>query len=158
MLDYLTHLKNAYLIFKPQRNDLKGKRILEIGEKYYLHDSGLQHASITYKPNYINLLLGNFLLLDLLIKGYQVSIGKIDNKEIDFIRDKNNERLYLQVTVSLADENVKNRKYGNLLKVEDNYRKTVVMDYEHNVESYKGIETINIREFLMRIIKEPERV
>lgn len=149
VLDYLNYLQNAYLIAKISRNDLKGKRILEIGEKYYFHDTGLRHAIISYKPNDINQLLENIVLLHLLIHGYNVTIGKIGDKEIDFICDKNNDRTYIQVTLSLADENVRNREYGNLLEAEDNYRKIVVTADEYINQSYKGIETINIRDFLL---------
>jgi uncharacterized protein len=150
VLDYLTYLQNAFLVFKISRNDLKGKRILEIGEKYYFHDTGLRHAIISYKPNDINQLLENVVLLHLLIHGYNVTIGKMGDKEIDFICDKNNERMYIQVTLSLADEKVKNREYGNLLEIADNFPKIVVTADEYTIDSYKGIETINIREFLTK--------
>ncbi|HON19470.1 MAG TPA: ATP-binding protein [Salinivirgaceae bacterium] len=150
VLDYLGYLQNAYLIARISRNDLKGKRILEIGEKYYFHDTGLRHSIIAYKPNDINQLLENVVLLHLLIHGYKVTVGKMGSREIDFICDKNNNRTYIQVTLSLADENVRNREYGNLLDIDDNYRKIVVTADEYAMDSYKGIETINIREFLTK--------
>lgn len=148
VLDYLNYLQNAYLIAKISRNDLKGKRILEIGEKYYFHDTGLRHAIISYKPGDINQLLENIVLLHMLIHGYSVTIGKLGDKEIDFICDKNSNRIYIQVTLSLADENVRTREYGNLLETGDNFRKIVVTADEYALDTYKGIETINIREFL----------
>jgi uncharacterized protein len=151
VLDYLIYLQNAFLIFKISRNDLKGRRILEVGEKYYFHDTGIRHAIITYKPTDIGQLLENIVLLHLLINGYSVTIGKIGDKEIDFICDRNNERMYIQVTLSLADENVRTREYGNLLEVPDNYRKIVLTADEYFTESYKGIETLNIREFLYEL-------
>ncbi len=148
VLDYLNYLQNAFLISKISRNDLKGKRILEIGEKYYFHDTGMRHAIVSYKPGDINQLLENIVLIHMLIHGYKVTIGKLGDKEIDFICEKNKNRIYIQVTVSLADENVRNREYGNLLETGDNFRKIVVTADEYAIESYKGIETINIRQFL----------
>lgn len=121
VLDHLDYLQNAFLFFKVSRNNLKGKRILEIGEKYYFHGTGMRHAIISYKPTDINQLLENAVLLHLLIHDYKVSIGKWGDKEIDFVCDKNNERLYIQTTLSLADENVKKREYGNLLELDDNF-------------------------------------
>lgn len=148
ILDYLNYLQNAYLIAKISRNDLKGRRILEIGEKYFFHDTGLRHAIISYKPSDINQLLENIVLLHLLIQGFNVTIGKLGDKEIDFICEKNNTRIYIQVTLSLADENVRKREYGNLLETSDNYRKIVVTADEYALDTYRGIETINIRKFL----------
>lgn len=148
ILDYLKYLQNASLIAKISRNDLKGKRILEIGEKYYFHDIGLRHAIVSYKPGDINQLLENVVLLHMLIHSYSITIGKLGDKEIDFICEKNNNRIYIQVTLSLADENVRKREYGNLLEIGDNYKKIVITADEYALDTYKGIETINIREFL----------
>ena len=108
------------MIFKIFRNDLKGKRILETGEKYYFQDTGLRHAILSYNQNDINQLLENVVLLNMLIHGYRVTIGKYGHKEIDFICEKGNERIYIQVTLSLANEKVKNSEYGNLLDLQDN--------------------------------------
>ncbi len=148
VLDYLGYLQQAFLIFSIRRNDLKGKRILETGEKYYFHDLGLRHAIISYKSADISQLLENIVLLHLYIQGYSVTVGKFDDKEIDFIAVRNSEKIYLQVTLSLADEKVRIREYGNLLAVGDNYRKLVVTADEYTNEEFLGIETINIRKFL----------
>ncbi len=148
ILDYLKYLHNAYLIAKISQNDLKEKRILEIGEKYYFHDIGLRHAIIPYKPGDINQLLENVVLLHMLIHGYSITIGKLGDKEIDFICEKNNNRIYIQVTLSLADENVRKREYGNLLETVDNCKKIVVTADEYALDTYKEIETIIIRKFL----------
>lgn len=84
----------------------------------------------------------------MLIHSYSITIGKLGDKEIDFICEKNNNRIYIQVTLSLADENVRKREYGNLLEIGDNYKKIVITADEYALDTYKGIETINIREFL----------
>jgi len=149
VLDYLNYLCDAYFIIKIKRTDIKGKRILEIGEKYYLEDTGLRHALIGYKENDISQLLENVVLLHLLINDYEVTVGKLSDKEIDFICDKLDSRIYIQVTLSLTNEEVKKREYGNLLAIKDNYRKIVITADEYKVDSVEGVETLNIRDFLM---------
>lgn len=149
VLDYLAHLANALLVLRVQRNDLKGKRLLEIGEKIYFQDIGLRHALISYKQNNISQVLENIVYLHLLRNDYEVTIGKIGDKEIDFVCDKSNERIYVQVTLSLADENVKKRELENLLKIKDNFRKIVITADEYTENSNKGLEIWNIRRFLM---------
>lgn len=149
VLDYLNYLCDAYFIIKVKRTDIKGKRILEIGEKYYLEDTGLRHALTGYKQNDISQLLENIVLLHFLINDYEVTVGKLGDKEIDFICDKLDTRIYVQVTLSLASEDVKKREYGNLLAVKNNYKKIVITADEYKADSVEGIETINIRDFLM---------
>ncbi len=148
VLDYLSYLQNAFLVFALKRNDLKGKRILEIGEKIYFQDLGLRNALNGYKQNDISQLLENIVLIHLLTYNYQVTIGKIGDKEIDFVCDKNNKRLYIQVTLSLADEKVREREIGNLLLLKDNYRKIVITADEITERDVQGIEIWNIRKFL----------
>ncbi|MBU0474050.1 MAG: DUF4143 domain-containing protein [Bacteroidetes bacterium] len=148
-MDYLNYLCDAYFIIKVKRTDIKGKRILEIGEKYYLEDTGLRHALTGYKQNDISQLLENIVLLHLLINDYEVTVGKLDDKEIDFICDKLDDRIYIQVTLSLASEEVKKREYGNLVAIKDNYKKIVITADEYKADSIEGIETINIRDFLL---------
>jgi len=149
VLDYLSYLCDAYFIIKIKRTDIKGKRILEIGEKYYLEDMGLRHALTGYKQNDISQLLENIILLHLLVNDYEVTIGKLGDKEIDFICDKLDTRIYIQVTLSLASEEVRKREYGNLLAIKNNYKKIVVTTDEYKVDSVEGIDTLNIRDFLM---------
>jgi len=148
VLNYLTYLQNAFLVFALKRNDLKGKRILEIGEKLYFHDLGLRNALSGYKQNDISQMLENIVLTHLLIYNYEVTIGKIGDKEIDFVCDKNNNRLYIQVTLSLADEKVRDREIGNLLLINDNFRKIVITADELTDTQTQGIEIWNIRKFL----------
>ena len=149
VLDYLGYLCNAYFIIKVKRTDIKGKRILEIGEKYYLEDTGLRHALTGYKQNDISQLLENVVLIHLLINDYEVTVGKLGNKEIDFICDKLDNRIYIQVTLSLASEEVKKREFGNLLAIKNNYKKIVITADEYNVDSVDGIDVFNIRDFLV---------
>lgn len=148
VLDYLTYLSNAFFIFQVRRFDIKGKRILEVSEKYYIEDLGIRHSLIGFKMNDMAQILENIVFMHLLINDYDVMTGKFGDKEIDFICDRHDKRTYIQVTLSLADEKVKQREYGNLLEISDNYRKIVVTADEYIDTEYKGIETINIRKFL----------
>ncbi len=148
VLDYLSFLQNAFLVFSIKRNDLKGKRILEIGEKLYFHDIGLRNSLQGYKQNDISQILENVVLLHLLIHNYKVTIGKLGDQEIDFVCEKNNQRIYIQVTLSLADENVRKREIGNLLLIKDNYQKIVVTADELTPEEIEGIKVVNVRTFL----------
>ena len=149
VLDYLGYLTNAFFIYKIKRNDLKGKRLLEIGEKYYFGDVGIRHALTGYKTNDISQVLENLVFLHLKMKKYSVSVGKLGNKEIDFVCEKDDYKIYIQVTLSLASEAVKNREYGNLLAIKDNHRKIVITADEYQTENVAGIETWNIRKFLL---------
>ncbi len=144
----MSYLQNTFLVFALKRNDLKGKRILEIGEKIYFHDLGLRDALNGYRQNDISQMLENIVLTHLFIYNYEVTIGKIENKEIDFVCDKNNKRIYIQVTLSLADEKVREREIGNLLMLKDNFRKIVITEDELTESETQGIEIWNIRKFL----------
>lgn len=148
ILDYLNYLCEAFFIFKVKRNDLKGKKILEFGEKYYFEDLGIRHAIGGYKNDDINKILENTVYLHLLIKGYEVTVGKLIDREIDFVADKGEVRIYVQVAFSIPDENVKEREFGNLLAIKDNYRKIVVSLDEIQINTYKGVEHFHIRKFL----------
>jgi predicted AAA+ superfamily ATPase len=148
VLDYLSFLQNAFMIFSIKRNDLKGKRILEIGEKIYFHDLGLRNALNGYRQNDISQILENIVLLHLLIYNYKVTIGILGDKKIDFVCEKNNKLIYIQVTLSLADEKVRQREIGNLLEIKDNYKKIVVTADEMVAENIEGVEIWSIRAFL----------
>ena len=148
ILDYLNFLCEAFFLFKAKRNDLKGKKILEFGEKYYFEDLGIRHAIGGYKNDDINKILENIVYLNLLINGYDVSVGKLGDKEIDFVADKAGNRIYVQVAFTIPDKKTKEREFGNLLLIKDNFRKIVVSMDEIQVGFFEGIEHIHLRQFL----------
>ncbi|OFX19077.1 MAG: ATPase [Bacteroidetes bacterium GWA2_31_9b] len=152
VLDYLSHLESAFFIFKVLRADITGKKIFEIGEKYYFEDIGLRNSIVGYKANDINKILENVVYQHLKISGYQISIGKTANKEIDFICEKSGKKIYVQVTYLLQDEKTVNREFGNLLEIKDNYPKYVVsMDEAMSGSDFKGIKQIHIKEFISKL-------
>lgn len=146
--NYIHYCVSALLVEKVRRFDLRGKRILEILEKYYVGDIGLRYAIIGYPPNAVSGQLENIVLLDLLANGYQVFIGKRYDKEIDFIAQKGNEKLYLQVCTTLNDSKVVDREYGSLEVVDDHFPKYVLSLDKGFETSRKGIRWMNIQDFL----------
>jgi len=148
VLDYLLFLVNAFFVFKVLRADIQGKKIFEINEKYYFEDLGLRHSIIGYKQMDINKIMENLVFLHLQILGYKITIGQLKNKEVDFVCEKQGKKIYIQVAYIITDEN-KDREFGNLLAIQDNYPKIVVSSDEMVDDSnYKGIKHINIRDFL----------
>ena len=146
--NYIHYCLSALLVEKVQRFDLKGRRILEILEKYYISDVGIRYAIIGYSPEDVPGQLENVVLLDLLAHGYQIFVGKQHEKEIDFIARKGNERLYLQVCTTLADGKVIDREYGALEGVNDHFPKYVLSLDSGFETSRKGIRWMNIKDFL----------
>ena len=149
IINYLMYLENAYFLFKVKRQDIQGKKIFEIGEKYYFEDFGLRNSVIGYKIADINKIAENAVYLHLLINGYKIYVGKTGDKEIDFVAEKQNEKIYIQVTTYLTDEKVIRREFGNLLLVQDNYPKLVIsLDEFSGNSTYKGIKHLTLLEFL----------
>ncbi len=152
VLDYLNHLESAFFVFKALRTDIAGKKIFEIGEKYYFEDLGLRHSIVGYKVNDINKIIENAVYQHLKISGYHVYVGKSGDKEIDFVCDKSGKKIYIQVTYLLQDEKTINREFGNLLEIKDNYPKYVVsMDDVMSGSDFKGVEHIHILDFLSEL-------
>jgi predicted AAA+ superfamily ATPase len=152
VLDYLSHLESALFIFKAYRADIVGKKIFEIGEKYFFEDLGLRHSIIGYKANDINKIIENAVYQHLKLSGYVVHVGKSGNKEIDFICEKAGKKIYVQVTYLLHDEKTIDREFGNLLEIKDNYPKYVIsMDEAMSGSDFKGIEHIHIRDYISKL-------
>ncbi len=148
----LNHLKactSAYILNKIPRMDLQGKKLLTVNEKYYVADLGLRDALLGNKAKDIGQILENIVCLELLRRGYKVIVGKIGNLEIDFVAEKNGQRMYIQVSYLLADEKTINREFGVYSKIKDNYPKYVLSldDFDF---SRDGIIHENIRHFLLR--------
>ncbi len=146
--NYLAFLEQAFFIKKIKRYDIHGRKVFEINEKYYFSDLGLKHSIRAYSPDNINAVLENLVANRLLSEGYKVFVGKFKDKEIDFIAQKGSSIKYFQVAYSLGEQSVLDREFGNLLKIKDNYPKYVISADTLISGSFKGIEHINILEFL----------
>ena len=150
VLNYLRALTNAFYIHKVQRADIKGMKIFEISDKYYFEDLGLRNAirNFDYRSD-VNKLMENVVYLHLKRNRYTVFVGQLVHKEIDFMAERDGERLYIQVTYMLNDQRTIDREFGNLMSIDDQYPKYVVtMDEISAGSDYKGIRQIHLRDFL----------
>jgi uncharacterized protein len=147
--NYIGYLNDAHLFSKAGRFDLKGKRHLELFEKYYSGDQGIRHSVLGYKKNDIAGILENVVYLELLRRGYTVSTGKYDDLEIDFVAEKNSVIKYIQVTYLLSSKETEDREFRPLEKIQDNYPKMVLSMDTVWGDNRNGIERKNIIDFLL---------
>ena len=148
VLNYIRYCCDAYLFYQVKRQDLQGKQILATSEKYYIADHGIREAVFGGNMRDINLVLENIVFLELLRRGYTVTVGKAGEKEVDFVCDKRGEKLYVQVTYLLASEETVAREFGAYDGIRDNFPKYVVSMDELDL-SRSGIKHRNIRDFLL---------
>lgn len=146
---YLEKLQKAYILHKCSRYDLQGKDILKTQEKFYLADVSLRYSVLGYTVDGVASSLENIVYLELKRRGYDVYIGKIKDKEIDFVATKQNEKIYVQVTQEIKSEKTQKGEYEQLLEIRDNYPKYVVMADDFAGGNYEGIKTMNIVDFLL---------
>ncbi len=150
--NYIDYFSNSLLIKKVQRENVEGKEILKIHEKYYVIDHGFNQVFNGRNLTNISRTMENIVYVELLRKGYNVTIGKIGDFEIDFIAKKHKHKIYIQVTYSLASEETLNREFRPLLKVRDNYPKYVISADKFDF-SQEGIIHQNIIDFLVNGLK-----
>ena len=147
VMNYLKYLSSSFFINKVERIDIIGKKRFEINDKYFFTDLGLKHSIIPFTGAQIGSVFENLVYNQLIYQDYKVFVGKHQDREIDFVAQKGNETKYIQVAYQLPDEKVREREFGNLLKIEDNYEKIVVSADEFTTD-YKGVKHIHIRDFL----------
>ncbi|MCL2154007.1 MAG: ATP-binding protein, partial [Oscillospiraceae bacterium] len=148
IMNYLNYCMDAFLFYRVRRQDLQSKKLLMINEKYYVADHGIREAIFGGNTGNINLVLENIVYMELLRRGYKVSVGKLGEKEIDFVCEDKSDRLYIQVSYLLASESTIEREFSVLESISDNYPKYVISLDEINM-SRNGIKHMNIREFLL---------
>ncbi len=150
IINYLKALRNAYIINKVSRLDVRGLKKFEVGEKYYFEDLGLRNCKqgLDFGRD-IHKLMENAVYQHLRITGYDVYVGKFNKLEIDFVGVKDGNKVYVQVAYLIIDEKTHDREFGNLLKIDNNYPKYVVtMDTFNKSSNYEGIQHLHLREFL----------
>ncbi|OGV18704.1 MAG: hypothetical protein A2X47_05575 [Lentisphaerae bacterium GWF2_38_69] len=152
VLNYISYLLETYLMYKCPRYDLLGKKILSINSKYYINDIGLLNSMLGYSFNRINKMLENIIYCEMLQRGYAVKVGNINGNEVDFICEKRDERIYLQVTYQLGnpESETYKREYKSLNSIKDNYPK-YILSTEGKIagKGEDGIIRMNIIEFLL---------
>lgn len=148
ILQYLSYLQNAFFISKVSRFDIQGKKIFEIGDKFYFEDIGIRNSIIRYKIRDISKVLENLVYNHLCFLDYEIFVGVNKTTEIDFIAKKGDKKLYIQVAYQINSEKTHEREFGNLIKINDNHQKIVVTMDEFADSNYKGIQHFYILNFL----------
>ena len=145
----LQYLQDAFILQKVQRYDIRGRKVLETLEKYYFADHGLLFLLHGYKDTYINGILENIVYVELLRREYTVKIGKLLDGEIDFVAERGDERLYVQVTYLISSEETKEREYRSLRAINDNFPKLILSMDDLPPSNDEGILRKNIRDWLL---------
>ena len=131
-----------------KREDLQGKQILSSNEKYYIADHGIREAIFGGNMRDINLILENIVYLELLRRGFDVTVGRNGNKEIDFVASRRNEKIYIQVSDNISDEQTLQREVKPLLEIKDAYPKIIIARTRHDNYQYEGIQIFDIANWL----------
>lgn len=146
---YVNALLESYFFYEIKRFDIKGKEYLRTLGKYYIVDIGLRNYLLGFRDRDSGHALENVVFFELLRRGYDVSIGKVDNLEVDFIAVKPDNKIYIQVTESMTSEDVRQRELKPLQKIPDNYEKIVLSMNTGMETSYEGIKSINLIDWLI---------
>ena len=151
VLNYLEYCKNAFIIKKVSRYDMAGKKLLKVDEKYYVTDHGFRQAQGFSNTKDIERTLENIVFIELASRGYEVKIGKLKDREIDFIAQKNDRIFYYQVAYMLTDEKTREREFGVYKSIEDNFPK-YVLSMDHFDFGRDGVIHKNIIDFLLETV------
>ena len=147
--NYLKALEGAFVLYRVPRYDIKGKEILKTQEKYYVSDVSLLYATMGYRDRMISGILENIVYLELKRRGYKVYVGKLYSKELDFIAEKQSEKIYIQITYKLESEQTVEREFSNLLEIDDQYPKYVISMDDFWKDTIDGVQHIHISDFLL---------
>lgn len=142
------YIGDAFLTYRVKQYDLKGKRYLEVNDKYFVSDLGLRHAILGYKSADISGMLENIVFLELARSDYQICIGRLVNNEVDFICDRRGERTYIQVSYIMSDQKTIDREFSVLEKISDNHPKYVISMDPIIIKRESGVKHINLLHFL----------
>lgn len=145
---YTQYLTDAFLLHRVPRYDMVGKRLFETGDKYYFENLGIRNGLWGYRLEDKGKIMENVVYNHLIVRGYDVKVGIVGDKEIDFVAERKGEKLYVQVALHLHDSKTIEREFGNLMKIEDNYPKKVVTLDHFSGNTFEGIKAVDLESFL----------
>lgn len=146
---YISMLRNAFIFYSAGRYDIKGKQLLRTLEKNYIIDLGFRNMLLGYRDADRGHILENIVYLELLRRNYRISIGKIGDTEVDFVAEKPNDKLYIQVTETMASSETRERELRPLRLIQDNYEKIILSMDRSYIQSYEGIKSLNLIDWLL---------
>lgn len=147
--NYLSALEGAFILYRVSRYDLRGKEILKTQEKFFLADISLLYATMGYRDRMISGILENLIFLELKRRAFKVFIGKFDNREIDFVAERKNQKIYIQVAYKLESQQTIDREFSPLIALSDHYPKYVVTMDDFFTDTIEGVKHMHISDFLL---------